>query len=174
MPFSESDKCISSLLIGVMQALDGEMSLHPSPTDPFHFFIHVSSPQAGDSSPWLASGCPGDNAVNAQDHRARKSSEGRSCEGDEEGHLVYHVGLVMKERCTYTTPGSRPPFCPCPSVRLQLAATCAKLAASTTDFKSLACGNPAFRVCPPQTRWCPPWGRERLEKWWSASIKTST
>ncbi|CAF97245.1 unnamed protein product, partial [Tetraodon nigroviridis] len=39
--------------------------------------------------------------------RARKSSKERSCEDDEEGHLVYHVGLVMKERyevvCTLGT-----------------------------------------------------------------------
>lgn len=34
--------------------------------------------------------------------------------------------------------------------------------------------NPAFWVCPPQTRWCALWGRERLEKWWSASIKTGS
>ncbi|TWW75229.1 Dual specificity protein kinase CLK4 [Takifugu flavidus] len=62
---------------------------------------------ADDSSPWPALGCPGDNAVNAQDDRVRKSSEGKSCEDEEEGHLVYHVGLVMKERyevvCTLGT-----------------------------------------------------------------------
>lgn len=67
---------------------------------PTHFFIHVSSTQADDSSPWPALGCPGDNAVNGQDDRVRKSSGGKSCEDEEEGHLVYHVGLVMKERCT--------------------------------------------------------------------------
>lgn len=127
MPFSESDQGV----------------IPPPSAPPFGFFIHVSSLQADDSSPRLASGCPGDNAVNAQDDRARKSSEGRSCEGDEEGHLVYHVGLVMKERCAYATPGSRPAFGPCGSVGLKLAATGAKLAASTTDFsfshRSLAC-----------------------------------
>lgn len=62
-------------------------------------FIYVSSTQADDSSPWPASGCPGDNAVNAEVERVRKISEGKSCEVEEEGHLVYHIGLVMKERC---------------------------------------------------------------------------
>lgn len=96
MPFSESDdhqRANSSRMV-VMQALAGVM-------EPLLcFFIHVSWTQADDSSPWPASGCPGDNAVNAGGDRARKSSEERGCEDDEEGHLVYHVGLVMKARCT--------------------------------------------------------------------------
>lgn len=84
MPFSESDKYVDSSRMVVMQALDSGMKL----------FHARSSTQADDSSPWPASGRPGDNAVNA-----RKSSAVGSCEDDEEGHLVYHAGLVMKERC---------------------------------------------------------------------------
>lgn len=61
--------------------------------------MNVSSTQADDSSAWTASGCRGDNAVNAEEDRTKKSVEGRSCEDDEEGHLVCHVGLVLKERC---------------------------------------------------------------------------
>lgn len=56
--------------------------------------------QADDSAPWPASGCPGDNAVNAEDDRKKKNSEEQSCGDDEEGHLVYRAGLVMKDRCT--------------------------------------------------------------------------
>ncbi|XP_047462130.1 dual specificity protein kinase CLK4-like isoform X2 [Mugil cephalus] len=43
---------------------------------------------------------PGDNAVSAaaEDDGVKKSREGETCEDDEEGHLLYHVGLVMKER----------------------------------------------------------------------------
>lgn len=74
--------------------VDGGFATTPPPTPPICFFIHLSPTQADDSSPWPASGRPGDNAVNA-----RKSSEGGRCEGDEEGHLVYQAGLVMKGRC---------------------------------------------------------------------------
>uniref|UniRef100_UPI0037E899D2 dual specificity protein kinase CLK4-like n=1 Tax=Semicossyphus pulcher TaxID=241346 RepID=UPI0037E899D2 len=41
----------------------------------------------------------GDNAVSAAEDGAKRSHKAKSCEEDEEeGHLVYHVGLVMKER----------------------------------------------------------------------------
>ncbi|XP_076607120.1 dual specificity protein kinase CLK4-like [Chaetodon auriga] len=40
----------------------------------------------------------GDNAVNAEDDGVKSGPKGKSCEDDEEGHLVYHVGLLMKER----------------------------------------------------------------------------
>ncbi|XP_059208125.1 dual specificity protein kinase CLK4-like [Centropristis striata] len=39
----------------------------------------------------------GDSAVNADDE-VKKNEKAKSCEEDEEGHLVYHIGLVMKER----------------------------------------------------------------------------
>uniref|UniRef100_A0A8C4H8X7 dual-specificity kinase n=1 Tax=Dicentrarchus labrax TaxID=13489 RepID=A0A8C4H8X7_DICLA len=45
----------------------------------------------------LESAFLGDNAVNADDG-VNRSHRGKSCEDDEEGHLVYHIGLVMKER----------------------------------------------------------------------------
>ncbi|XP_065819096.1 dual specificity protein kinase CLK4-like isoform X1 [Labrus bergylta] len=42
---------------------------------------------------------PGDNAVNTDGDGAERSHKAKSCEVDEEeGHLVYHIGLVMKER----------------------------------------------------------------------------
>nr|XP_046267333.1 dual specificity protein kinase CLK4-like isoform X2 [Scatophagus argus] len=40
----------------------------------------------------------GDNAVNGADDGVKRSQKGKSCEDDEEGHLVYDIGLVMKER----------------------------------------------------------------------------
>ncbi|XP_044079415.1 dual specificity protein kinase CLK4-like isoform X2 [Siniperca chuatsi] len=46
----------------------------------------------------LESAFLGDKAVNADDDGVKKSHKGKSCEDDEEGHLVYHIGLVMKER----------------------------------------------------------------------------
>lgn len=78
MAVSESDECVDS---------------------PLPFFIPLSSTQADDRSPWPSSACPGDDAANADDDGARKSSGRRSCKDDEEGHLVYHVGLVLKDRC---------------------------------------------------------------------------
>lgn len=60
---------------------------------PPHFFVYVSSSQADDSLQWPTLRRPGDNAVNA------KNDGDNSREDDEEGHLVYHVGLVMKKRC---------------------------------------------------------------------------
>ncbi|XP_035522372.1 dual specificity protein kinase CLK4-like isoform X2 [Morone saxatilis] len=45
----------------------------------------------------LESAFLGDNAVNVDDG-VNRSHRGKSCEDDEEGHLVYHIGLVMKER----------------------------------------------------------------------------
>ncbi|KAM8741761.1 dual specificity protein kinase CLK4-like isoform 3-T4 [Acanthopagrus schlegelii] len=46
----------------------------------------------------LLSGLSGDNAVSAEDDGAQRSQRGTSCEDDEDGHLVYHIGLLMKER----------------------------------------------------------------------------
>ncbi|XP_070773708.1 dual specificity protein kinase CLK4-like [Enoplosus armatus] len=63
-----------------------------------------SSPD--DSSLQLESAFLGDNAVNADDDgvRSKKSHKGKSCEEDEEGHLDYHIGLVMKERYEVVCP----------------------------------------------------------------------
>ncbi|XP_040908398.1 dual specificity protein kinase CLK4-like isoform X2 [Toxotes jaculatrix] len=56
---------------------------------------HSTTPETAntpeDNSLRLESAFPGDDGV-------KKSHKGKSCEDDEEGHLVYHVGLVMKER----------------------------------------------------------------------------
>ncbi|TMS14300.1 Dual specificity protein kinase CLK4 [Larimichthys crocea] len=62
-----------------------------------------TSPEIGnssdDNSPPLESAFLGDNAVNAGgDDGVKRSHKGKSCEDDEEGHLVYHTGFVMKER----------------------------------------------------------------------------
>ncbi|KAM9348557.1 dual specificity protein kinase CLK4-like [Symphorus nematophorus] len=61
-----------------------------------------TSPETADSpddnSPQFESAFLGDNAVNADDDEVKKSHKGQSCEDDEEGHLVYHIGLVLKER----------------------------------------------------------------------------
>ncbi|XP_056253011.1 dual specificity protein kinase CLK4-like isoform X2 [Seriola aureovittata] len=51
-----------------------------------------------DNSLHLESASLGDSAVGAGDDEVKKSHKGGSCEDDEEGHLVYDVGLVMKER----------------------------------------------------------------------------
>ncbi|XP_028277187.1 dual specificity protein kinase CLK4-like isoform X2 [Parambassis ranga] len=40
----------------------------------------------------------GDNPVSASDDGVKRSQKGESGEDDEEGHLEYHVGLVMKDR----------------------------------------------------------------------------
>ncbi|KAG8008505.1 Dual specificity protein kinase CLK4 [Nibea albiflora] len=63
-------------------------------------FLHLSlQPNSDDNSPPLESAFLGDNAVNAGgDDGAERSHEGKSCEDDEEGHLIYHTGFVMKER----------------------------------------------------------------------------
>ncbi|XP_037603589.1 dual specificity protein kinase CLK1-like isoform X1 [Sebastes umbrosus] len=50
-----------------------------------------------DNSLQLQSAVLDDNAVNADDDGVKIGHEGRS-ENDEEGHLAYHIGLVMKER----------------------------------------------------------------------------
>ncbi|XP_023011032.3 dual specificity protein kinase CLK4-like [Maylandia zebra] len=39
-----------------------------------------------------------DNAGSANDDEVEEGQRGKSCEDDEEGHLAYHIGLVMKER----------------------------------------------------------------------------
>lgn len=62
------------------------------------------STQPDDNSLQLESAFLGDNAVNADDDGVRRSHKGKSCEDDEEGHLVYHIGLVMKERCNRHRP----------------------------------------------------------------------
>lgn len=59
-----------------------------------------------------------DNAVSGDDDGAKKSDGGNSCEDDEEGHLVYHVGLLMKERCMWQP--AVPLFCRGHSVDLQV------------------------------------------------------
>ncbi|XP_026229147.1 dual specificity protein kinase CLK4-like [Anabas testudineus] len=51
-----------------------------------------------DNSVQLESPCLGDNPVNADDDAVQKSHNGKRCGDEEDGHLVYHVGLVLKER----------------------------------------------------------------------------
>ncbi|XP_041656821.1 dual specificity protein kinase CLK2-like [Cheilinus undulatus] len=52
-----------------------------------------------DSSLQPESASLGDNAVSADDEGGKRSHKFQSCEDDEEeGHLVYHIGLVMKDR----------------------------------------------------------------------------
>lgn len=48
-----------------------------------------------------------DNTGSANDDEVVEGQRGKSCEDDEEGHLTYHIGLVMKERCTHHI---SPPF----------------------------------------------------------------
>lgn len=57
------------------------------------------STQADDNSIQLESPFLGDNAVSTDDDGVKKSHNGKSCEDDEDGHLVYHNGLVLKDRC---------------------------------------------------------------------------
>ncbi|XP_070699682.1 dual specificity protein kinase CLK1-like isoform X2 [Pempheris klunzingeri] len=57
-----------------------------------------SAASPDDNSPQRESAFQGDRAVNAADDGVKRSHRGKSCEDDEEGHLVYHVGLVMKHR----------------------------------------------------------------------------
>lgn len=52
-----------------------------------------------------------DNAGSANDDEVEEGQRGKSCEDDEEGHLAYHIGLVMKERCTYHIPPPPFPLC---------------------------------------------------------------
>lgn len=52
--------------------------------------------QPEDSSQSESSSFSGDNPVDGGD----SGLKGNSCEEDEEGDLDYHIGLVMKERCT--------------------------------------------------------------------------
>lgn len=72
----------------------------------------MSWTQPDDNSPRPESVCLGDNAVDADDDGVRRSHGGGSCEDDEEGHLVYHVGLVMKERCMWHRGFVFALFCP--------------------------------------------------------------
>ncbi|XP_031730078.1 dual specificity protein kinase CLK4-like isoform X3 [Anarrhichthys ocellatus] len=65
--------------------------------------LETNSPD--DNSLQLQSAFLGDSAVNPaedddddDDDGGKKSHEGESCDEDEEGHLVYHVGLLMKGR----------------------------------------------------------------------------
>lgn len=62
------------------------------------------STQPDNNSLQLESAFLGDNAVNAGDDGVKRSHKGKSCEDDEEGHLAYHIGLVMKERCNRHQP----------------------------------------------------------------------
>ncbi|KAK9536982.1 hypothetical protein VZT92_006721 [Zoarces viviparus] len=62
-----------------------------------------------DNSLRLQSAFLGDGAVNAaddddDDDGGKKSQQGESCDEDEEGHLVYHVGLLMKGRYEVVLP----------------------------------------------------------------------
>ncbi|XP_038550870.1 dual specificity protein kinase CLK4-like [Micropterus salmoides] len=57
-----------------------------------------SSKSPDDNSLQLESAFLGDKAVNADDDGVQKSHKGKSCEDDEDGHLVYHIGLVLKNR----------------------------------------------------------------------------
>ncbi|XP_071362545.1 dual specificity protein kinase CLK4-like isoform X2 [Trachinotus anak] len=64
---------------------------------------HCTTPETdnspGDNSLRLESASLCDSAVSADDDDGvKKSPKGGSCKDDEEGHLVYDVGLVMKER----------------------------------------------------------------------------
>ncbi|XP_042286017.1 dual specificity protein kinase CLK4-like isoform X2 [Thunnus maccoyii] len=57
------------------------------------------STQPDDNLLQLETACHGDNTVNEDDNGVEESYRGKTCEDDdEEGHLVYHVGLVLKER----------------------------------------------------------------------------
>uniref|UniRef100_A0A4W6FM94 dual-specificity kinase n=1 Tax=Lates calcarifer TaxID=8187 RepID=A0A4W6FM94_LATCA len=70
----------------------------PPPRHP-PFVPHVQcSMQPEDDSLRLKSASLGESAVTADDDGVKRSHKGESCENDEEGHLVYHIGLVMNER----------------------------------------------------------------------------
>eukprot|EP00064_Thunnus_orientalis_P012628 superscaffoldBa00001960_g12663 len=57
------------------------------------------STQPDDNLLQLETACHGDNTVNGDDNGVEESYRGKTCEDDdEEGHLVYHIGLVLKER----------------------------------------------------------------------------
>ncbi|KAM3602203.1 uncharacterized protein V6R79_026098 [Siganus canaliculatus] len=55
------------------------------------------SSEPDDKSPPHESARVGDNSVSAEDDGGRRSREDEE-EEEEEGHLVYHIGLVMKDR----------------------------------------------------------------------------
>ncbi|XP_049448060.1 dual specificity protein kinase CLK4-like [Epinephelus fuscoguttatus] len=65
-------------------------------TDTGSFSQHTGN-STDDNSLQLESPFLDDNAVSADDDGVKKSHEGRDYD-DKEGHLVYHVGLVMKGR----------------------------------------------------------------------------
>ncbi|XP_053702642.1 dual specificity protein kinase CLK2-like isoform X1 [Synchiropus splendidus] len=75
---------------------DNDFWIVPEPHSDLHTdresadFSHVSSEDTERSS--------ADKAVSDGDDGAPKSEERKSCEDDEEGHLVYHVGLLLKDR----------------------------------------------------------------------------
>ncbi|XP_067348635.1 dual specificity protein kinase CLK4-like isoform X1 [Channa argus] len=56
------------------------------------------STQPDDNSLHLESAFPGDCTVRIENDGARMSYKGQNIEDNEEGHLIYHIGLVMKER----------------------------------------------------------------------------
>lgn len=58
--------------------------------------VHVSQTQLDGNSQQLRRL---DDAVSRDEDGVKKSDGGNSCEDDEEGHLIYHIGLLMKERC---------------------------------------------------------------------------
>ena len=66
---------------------------------PFVIYLQLST-NSDDSSLQLENACNGDSAVNEDDNGVQESHRGKSCEDDDEdGHLVDHIGLLMKERC---------------------------------------------------------------------------
>ncbi|CAK6971115.1 dual specificity protein kinase CLK4-like [Scomber scombrus] len=88
--------------------IDGDDDLHTGgKTESCNQCNHHTFPEIGnslstnsdDSSLQLENACNGEGAVNEDDNGVQESHRGKSCEDDdEEGHLVDHIGVVMKER----------------------------------------------------------------------------
>lgn len=90
------DLCVSLGYVPPTRTCLTPLSLHL----PFVAYLQHST-QPDDNLLQLETACHGDNTVNEDDNGVEESYRGKTCEDDdEEGHLVYHVGLVLKERCT--------------------------------------------------------------------------
>ena len=61
--------------------------------------VHSEPQPEEKSSLQLQSAFPGDNV---DDGGEKTNQKEKSCEDDGEGHLNYHMGLVMKDRCKPT------------------------------------------------------------------------
>ena len=79
------------------------LSCRPPPQTPTLALVPSPPTQPDDPSLRLESASLADSAVSAGGHGVKKSQEVPSCEeeDEEEGHLVYHVGLVLKGRCIH-------------------------------------------------------------------------